>query len=178
MDYSLALSTELLGRTPEALPALLGGLSEPWLTGTEGPGTWSPYQVVAHLAHIEETDWIDRVQVFLARDSARPFRPVDREAGFEKFSGWPLANLLDRFATLRHSNLSTLHAAVGPGDLGLQAVHPAFGPVTLQQLLATWVVHDMNHLGQIAKALAKQYREAVGPWRAFLPILEGGEEKA
>jgi len=174
VDFSLALGKDLLRHTPEALPALLGGLPEEWLSGNEGPGTWSPYQVVAHLAHIEETDWIDRVQLFLERDPERLFRPVDREAGFHKFQGWSLTDILVRFATVRASNLETLDATVREEDLGLGAVHPTFGAVTLGQLLATWTVHDMNHLGQIAKALAKQYREAVGPWRRFLPILDAG----
>lgn len=174
MDFSLPLSTELLRRTPQTLPALLDGLPEEWLAGDEGPGTWSPYQVVAHLAHIEETDWIDRVQLFLERDPGRLFRPVDREAGFQKFSGWPLADILGRFAAVRRSNLETLDALVHDDDLGLGAVHPAFGAVTMDQLLATWVAHDLNHLGQIAKTMAKQYRDAVGPWRSLLPILDAG----
>ncbi|HEU5004309.1 MAG TPA: DinB family protein [Actinomycetota bacterium] len=174
MDFSLPRTTSLLRRTPAALPALLSGLPDAWLSGSEGPGAWSPYQVVAHLASIEETDWMDRVQVFLERNPERPFRPVDREAGFRRFSGWSLADILGRFASVRQSNLEMLEAGVGEGDLGLRAVHPAFGTVTLGQLLATWVVHDMNHLGQIVQAMAKQYRDAVGPWRELLPILDAG----
>lgn len=174
MDFSLPLTKDLLRRTPEALAALLGGLPQEWVSGDEGPGTWSPYQVVAHLTHIEETDWIDRVQLFLERDPERLFRPVDREAGFQKFQAWSLADILGRFATVRRSNLETLDALVGEADLRLGAVHPAFGAVTMDQLLATWVAHDLNHLGQITKAMAKQYRAAVGPWRSLLPILDAG----
>lgn len=172
MEFSLELSKEMLGRTPDALRAMLSGLSEGWVDGDEGPGTWSSYQVVGHLTHIEECDWIDRTGVILQHGMGRVFDPVDREAGFARFKGWPLDDLLDRFAAVRGSNLATLDALVGSEDLRRRGVHPTFGEVTLGQLLATWVVHDMNHVGQIVKALAKQYSDAVGPWREFLPIID------
>lgn len=172
MDFSLARSVELLRQTPATLRSMLGDLGEPWVTGDEGPGTWSPWQVVAHLTSIDETDWIDRTNVILAADPAAAFHPVDREAGFTKFQGWPLAQVLDRFAEVRAENLETLSRLVHAGDLALTAVHPTFGTVSLAQLLATWTVHDLNHLGQLVKTMAKQYREAVGPWRQYLPILE------
>jgi DinB superfamily len=172
MEFSLELGQEILRRTPDALGALLPGLSDAWIDGDEGPDTWSSWQVVGHLAHIEEVDWIDRTQRILEHGTSRPFEPVDREAGFIRFEGWPIEELLARFASVRAANLDTLNALVGVQDLGRPGVHPTFGQVTLGQLLATWVAHDLNHLGQIVKALAKQYTDAVGPWREFLPILD------
>jgi DinB superfamily len=172
MDFSLDLGKEVLRRTPDALRAMLSDLSGDWTAGDEGPDTWSPYQVVGHLTHIEECDWIDRTRVILEHGTGRVFEPVDREAGFARFRGWSVGDLLDRFASVRASNLEALDALVGVQDLGRRGVHPTFGEVTLGQLLATWVVHDLNHLGQIVKAMAKQYTEAIGPWREFLPIVD------
>ena len=172
MDFSLTLGTEVLRRTPGALRAALSDLPEDWTHGDAGPDTWSPSQVVGHLAHIEECDWIDRTRVILEVGTGRAFEPVDREAGFARFSGWRLADLLDRFASLRTANLETLAALVESKDLGRRGVHPTFGEVTLSQLLATWVVHDLNHVGQIVKTMAKQYTDAVGPWRDLLPIVD------
>jgi hypothetical protein len=172
MDFSLEAGREVLERTPGALRAMLSGLSEDWVDGDEGPGTWSPWQVLGHLTHIEETDWLDRTRVILEHGTERPFDPVDREAGFVRFSGWPLDRLLDRFADVRAANLQTLGTLVSVDDLGRLGVHPTFGEVTLAQLLSTWVVHDLNHTGQIVKAMAKQYRAAIGPWREFLAIVD------
>jgi uncharacterized damage-inducible protein DinB len=172
MDFSLELGTDVLRRTPDALRTMLSGLSDDWITGDEGPDTWSPYQVVGHLTHIEECDWIDRTRVILEHGTERVFDPVDREAGFTRFKDWRLSDILDRFASVRTSNLETLGALVDSDDLDRRGVHPTFGEVTLGQLLATWVAHDMNHLGQIVKTMAKQYTQAVGPWREFLPIID------
>jgi len=124
------------------------------------------------LAHIEECDWIDRTRAILDHGTEHPFEPVDREAGFARFEDWKLGELLGRFAVVRSSNLDDLDALVEVGDLGRRGVHPGSGEVTLGQLLATWVVHDLNHLGQIVKTMAKQYTEEVGPWREFLPIID------
>jgi hypothetical protein len=172
MDFSLELGKEVLRRTPDALQTMLSNLSGEWITGDEGPDTWSPYQVVGHLTHIEESDWIDRTRVILEHGTGRVFDPVDREAGFTRFRDWKLTDLLGRFASVRISNLQTLDALVEAEDLGRRGVHPTFGEVTLGQLLATWVVHDLNHLGQIVKTMAKQYTQAVGPWRELLPIID------
>jgi uncharacterized damage-inducible protein DinB len=172
VEFSLARSTELLRSTPGTLRALLGALSQEWLDADEGPGTWSPYQVTGHLLHIEETDWIDRTRVILEHGTAAPFEPVDREAGFARFQGWTLDQLLARFAVVRAANLATLETLVHDADLARRGLHPLFGEVTLAQLLATWTVHDLNHLGQIVKTLAKQYRDAIGPWRQLLPIVD------
>jgi hypothetical protein len=172
MDFTLELGTEVLRGTPRVLRAMLSDLSYDWVAGDEGPDTWSPYQVVGHLTYVEECDWIDRTRVILDHGTERAFEPVDREAGFTRFRDWNLSDLLDRFASARTSNLETLGTLVDVGDLGRRGVHPTFGEVTVSQLLATWVVHDLNHLGQTVKTMAKQYSEAVGPWREFLPIID------
>jgi len=172
MDYSLDDATALLSRTPAALRALLSGLPDGWTSGDEGPGTWTPYQVLGHITHIEERDWMDRTRFILEHGTNRAFDPVDREAGFSRFAGLTLDQLLDRFAAVRAANLEALHTLVDAEAPARRGVHPVFGEVTLAQLLATWVVHDLNHLGQIVKTMAKQYREAIGPWRALLPIVD------
>jgi hypothetical protein len=172
MDFSLERSKEVLGRTPDVLQAMLSDLSGDWTDTSEAPDAWSPYQVVGHLTHIEECDWIDRTRVILEHGTERVFEPVDREAGFTRFRDWTLNDLLDRFSTLRTSNLETLDGLIAVADLGRRGVHPTFGEVTISQLLATWMAHDLNHVGQIVKTMAKQYTAAVGPWREFLPIID------
>ena len=172
MDFSLELGTEVLRRTPDVLRAMLLNLSEDWVAADEGADTWSPYQVVGHLTFIEENDWIDRTQLILKYGTGRVFDPVDREAGFARFRGWSLSDLLDRFASARTTNLKTLNGLIGIEDLTRRGLHPTFGEVTISQLLATWVVHDLNHMGQIVKTMAKQYTRAIGPWREFLPIID------
>jgi hypothetical protein len=172
MAFSLELGTEVLRRTPDVLHTMLSGLSEQWVMSDEGPATWSSYQVVGHLTHVEECDWIDRTRVILEHGADHVFDPVDREAGFLRFDGWSLDDLLDRFASVRRSNLASLDALVGDHELRQKGTHPDFGEVTLSELLSTWVVHDLNHVGQVVKTMAKQYARAVGPWRAFLPIID------
>ncbi len=172
MDFTLELGTAVLRRTPATLRALLFDLPEEWTQSDEGPTTWSPYQVVGHMTHIEECDWMDRTTTMLAEGGPHGFEPVDREAGFERFARWPMADLLKRFDEVRTLNLGELTELVSMEDLGREGIHPTFGIVTLGQLLAAWVVHDLNHLDQIAKTMGKQYREAVGPWREFLPIVD------
>jgi uncharacterized damage-inducible protein DinB len=172
MDFSLERGTEVLRRTPDVLRAMLGDLSDGWTAGDEGPETWSPYQVVGHMTYVEESDWIDRTRLILEHGTERVFDPVDREAGFTRFRGWSLGDLLDRFASVRAANLETLQHLIELDDLSRRGVHPDFGEVTISELLATWVVHDLNHLGQIVKTMAKQYTQAIGPWREFLPIID------
>lgn len=172
MDFSLERGKEVLRSTPGVLRAMLADLSDEWTAAGESPKSWSPYEVVGHLTYVEECDWIDRTRVILEHGVERVFEPVDREAGFTRFKGWKLGDLLDRFDSVRATNLKTLEGLVEVGDLRRQGVHPNFGEVTLSQLLATWVVHDLNHVGQVVKTMAKQYGEAVGPWREFLPIID------
>ena len=171
-EFSIDAGREVLRRTPAALSALLADLPDEWLQTREADDAWTPYQVCGHLLHDEECDWIDRTRVILEHGTSHVFEPVDREAGFARFHGWPLSALLERFASTRAANLQELATLVGPADLQRRGVHPTFGEVTLGQLLATWVVHDLNHLNQIVKTMAKGYREAVGPWRAFLPVID------
>ena len=172
MTYTIDGARELLSRTPDALTALLDGISDEWLHAREAPGAWSPYEVCGHLLHIEQTDWIDRTRVILTHAGDHTFEPVDREAGFARFAGWSVTSLLSAFADARRTNLDELNRLVTTQDLSRQGQHPEFGAVTLSQLLATWVVHDLNHLHQAVKTMAKHYSDAVGPWRAYLPILD------
>jgi hypothetical protein len=173
MDFELQRVIEVLERTPGVLRALLEGLSEPWLRGNEGPDTFSPFDVVGHLIHGEETDWIPRARIILEHGESRPFTPFDRFAFYEKSRGKSLTELLSTFETLRAQNLETLRRLeLTPETLDRKGTHPELGPVTLRQLLATWCTHDLGHLGQIARAMARQQRHEVGPWAAFLRILE------
>ena len=171
--FSLAEALPLLERTPTTLAALLTGLPEEWTRATEGEGTWSAYDIVGHLIHGERTDWIVRTEHILAHGAAIPFTPFDREAMLHAPGDRPLPILLGEFAGLRAGNLARLRAlGLGAADLDRPGLHPALGPVTLGQLLATWTAHDLSHLGQVARVMAKRYRAAVGPWRAYLPLLD------
>src|SRR5919206_2720124 len=173
MDFDLAAGTAVLERTPDTLRALLAGLPGAWTDATEGPETWSPYVIVGHLIHGERTDWIPRSRIILAQGPERRFTPFDRFAQFRESEGKSLADLLDEFARLRSENLATLREwRLTDAQLALEGEHPEFGAVTLRQLLATWVAHDLGHVAQTARVMAKQYREAVGPWRAYLPVMD------
>ncbi len=172
MKFSLNLASEILSRTPATIRALLAGLSEPWIINNEGDKTWSPFDIVGHLIHGERTDWMPRLKIILEYGEARPFEPFDRFAQFEASKGKSLSELLDIFETLRRQNLETLQQHHLTADhLELKGTHPDFGTVTLSQLLATWVVHDLNHVSQIVRVMSKQYKEEVGPWIDYLSIL-------
>jgi len=172
MSFSLERSVEVLQRTPEVLRALLGGLSDFWTLNNYGPNTFSPFDVVGHLIDADQTNWIPRARAILQHGEATPFAPFDRYAMYEESKGKSMADLLETFAALRARSLEELRDLnLTPHLLQSCGTHPQVGPVTLEQLLATWVVHDLNHLHQIAKAMAYQYREAVGGWRQFLSIL-------
>jgi hypothetical protein len=173
MDFDLAAGIPILERTPHTLRAMLLGLPSTWTDATEGPETWSPHVIVGHLIHGERTDWIPRAQLILAQGPERRFTPFDRLAQLRESRGRSLAELLDEFARVRAESLATLTGwRLTDAQLELEGEHPAFGPVTLRQLLATWVAHDLGHVAQAARVMAKQYREAVGPWRAYLPIMD------
>ena len=164
----------ILSRTPAALDALLRGLPDGWLAAHEGDGTWCPYDIVGHLIHGERTDWMARLRRILESGDALPFDRFDRAAQFEESKGRPLPSLLDEFAELRRENLRALESLrLTPADLERRGLHPELGPVTLGQLLATWVAHDLDHVTQIARVLARQYSDAVGPWRAYLRVISG-----
>ena len=173
MNFDLREGIAVLERTPATLRALLTGLPATWTAATEGPDTWSVYDIVGHLIHGERTDWIPRAQLILAQGPERRFTPYDRFAQFRESQGKSLAESLEEFARLRAENLATVAGwQLGEAHLALEGEHPAFGPVSLRQLLATWVAHDLGHLAQSARVMAKQYRTAVGPWRAYLPIMD------
>ena len=164
---------EVLSQTPATLRALLQNLSDPWTHINVGKETWSAYDVVGHLIHGEETDWIPRAKIILQHGPSRPFEPFDRFAQFEQSQGQSLETLLEKFARLRQRNLEILkQMSITPAQWELRGAHPELGTVTLRQLLAAWVVHDLDHIGQIVAVMAKQYTEAVGPWKAYLPILD------
>ena len=172
MEFQLDHAKDILRRTPESLRLLLTDLPEAWLLYNEGPNTWSPFDIVGHLVHGEETDWIPRARIILDHGEARAFTPFDREAMFESSKGKSITELLDTFARLRAESLRQLDELnITPEMLEKRGRHPELGQVTLGQLLSTWVVHDLGHIGQIVRVMSKQYSEAVGPWKAYLPVL-------
>lgn len=172
IEFSLERAVEILRNTPGVLRALLHGLSESWVRNNYGPETFSPFDVVGHLINGEKTDWIPRARLILEHGASRAFEPFDRYAMYERDRERTIDGLLDEFETLRERNLQALaEMNLTPEKLELRGTHPALGGVTLGALIATWAVHDLNHVAQIAKAMAHQFRDAVGPWRAYLSIL-------
>jgi len=176
MEFDLQASIDVLARTPATLQALLGELAEPWVRGTEGPETFSPFDVVGHLIDGEETDWLPRARIIRARGPDPRFEPYDRFRHRTRNVGRSLRSLLDEFARLRAANLELLRSwQLTAAELDLPGTHPSLGRVTLRQLLAGWVVHDLEHVAQVVRVMAKQYRTEVGPWVPFLPILTDHE---
>lgn len=173
MPHDLDQTLALLARTPAALDALLRGLPESWTHGTEGEGTWSPFEVLGHLIHGERTDWMPRVRMVLQFGESRTFQPFDRWAQERESRGKSLAQLLDEFAHLRAENLTALRSLhLRPVDFERRGRHPALGTVSLSELLSAWAAHDLTHLHQISRVMAHQYRESVGPWNRFLGVLQ------
>jgi hypothetical protein len=173
MEFQLDHAKEILKRTPSTLKSLLRDLPNQWTLSNEGPDTWSPFDVVGHLIHGEKTDWMPRARIILEYGMERPFQPFNRFAMFEESKSKSLDDLLSEFERLRENNLRVLdEMTLTPELLAKRGTHPELGVVTLGQLLSTWVVHDLNHVGQIVRVMAKQYREGVGPWRAYLGILK------
>ena len=172
MKFELEHAIQILRRTPVTLKSLLLDLPDPWLVQNEGQGTWSPYDILGHLIHAEHTDWIPRAKIILEHGEARAFDPFDRFAMFEDSSGKSVPELLETFAQLRTRSLQELESLnLTPELLEKCGRHPEFGVVTMEQLLATWVVHDLGHIRQVVRVMAKQYRDEVGPWKAYLPVL-------
>ena len=172
MEFNLEEAMSALARTPAALKAMLSGLPRNWTENNEGPETWSPYDVIGHLIHGERVDWIARAKIILEHGEARQFDPFDRFAQFEESKGRTLEDLLEEFVALRERNLAALREMkIGADDFEKTGQHPALGRVTLKELLATWVTHDLDHIAQVARTMAKQYASAVGPWQAYISIL-------
>ncbi len=172
-DKFLEESLAILSRTPVVLDALLRDLPEGWTEATEGPGTWSPYAVMGHLIHGEVADWMPRLEMILEFGPSRTFAPFDREAQFELVARRPLGEMLEEFRALRRDGLGRLLALdLQAEQLALTGTHPAFGAVTVRQLLATWTAHDLSHLVQINRVMAKRYRDEVGPWAAYLSVMK------
>ena len=179
MKFALDAAVDVLARTPFMLSSLLGGLGEEWGRANEGPDTFSPFDVVGHLIDGEETDWVPRARIILRREGNNLFAPYDRFRHLERNAGRPLDALLEEFARLRAANLDIVRSwHLTPAELELPGTHPSLGPVILRQLLATWVVHDLGHLAQVERVMAKQYRTEVGPWAEFLPVLSDREARS
>jgi hypothetical protein len=173
MDFDLDQSIPVLERTPAVLTALLDDLPEEWTRVNEGADTWSPRQVLHHLIHGERTDWIPRARIIIKQGNYRKFDPFDRFAELD--SDRPLRDLLREFDQLRSGSVATLRGwNLKEKDLDLTGEHPEFGAVTMRQLLATWVVHDLSHIAQITRTMSRAYTEAVGPWTAYFRVLQRG----
>ena len=173
MTYDLTQTTALLSHTPAALNALLRDLPESWTLKNEGEGSWRVFDVVGHLVQIERYDWMPRVRTVLTHGESKAFEKVDRSQHSKETAGRTMAELLDEFASLRRKNLDELASLnLQPSDYERKGKHPAFGTVTLSNLVSTWAIHDMTHLHQIARTLAYQYRDAVGPWAEYLGVLK------
>jgi hypothetical protein len=174
MEFRLDDAVPVLERTPGTLRAMLTGLPEPWLRHNEGGETWSPFEVVGHLISGEESDWIPRAKIILAGGPNPVFPPFDRLRHLTAYASMGLAERLDRFEAARRESLATLRGfELTPAHLAMTGIHPEFGRVTLAQHLSTWTVHDLTHLAQIVRVMAKQYGEAVGPWTKYLSVLQG-----
>ena len=173
MTFTLKKSIEILERTPEVLATMLQNLSPEWTSNNDEGETWSPYDVIGHLIHGDKTDWIQRMEIILSDKPDKTFIPFNRTAQFEESKGKSLQQLLDEFKVLRKKNIEVLRSKNLTGEnLEEKGIHPAFGEVTLAQLLAAWVVHDLDHIYQITRVMGKQYKTEVGPWVEYLRILK------
>jgi hypothetical protein len=173
MKFKIEQALEILAQTPGTVKSLLGNLSNEWTENASNSENWSPFDIVGHLIHGEETDWIPRAEIILARGDNPAFEPFDRFAQFERSKGKTLSELMETFAVLRAKNLDVLREMnLTEEKLQLTGIHPELGEVTLEQLMATWAVHDLNHIKQIVTVLAQRYAENVGVWKQYLSILQ------
>ncbi|MEM7087324.1 MAG: DinB family protein [Bacteroidota bacterium] len=172
MKFELNQAISVLERTPTVLKQLLDDLSQEWTHKNEGKDTWSPYDVVGHLVHGEKTDWMPRLEIVLSDSEQKTFEPYDRFAQFKMSKGKSLGDLLDEFETLRKQNLQKLKSKfLTSKDLIREGIHPELGPVTMNHMLSAWVVHDLGHIAQVSRVMAKQYKEEIGPWTQYLTIV-------
>ena len=173
MNFTIEKSIDVLERTPNVLISMLENISSEWTTNNEGGETWNVFNIIGHLIHGEKTDWVSRIDIILSGKSDKTFEPFDRFAQFEESKGKSLLQLLNEFKRLRKQNIEYLHSKkISNKNLEEKGIHPAFGEVTLSQLLSAWTVHDLNHISQISRVMAKQYKEEVGPWIEYLRILQ------
>lgn len=173
MKFDLEKATSILERTPFVLETLLNGLPEEFIMNNEGPDTFSPFDVAGHYLHGERTDWMARIEIILGDEPGKKFATFDRFAQFEESRGKTLQQILDEFKAARKENLSRLRSfEINEEKLGRKGIHPKFGEVTLRQLLATWVIHDLTHLAQISRVMAKQYKEEMGPWLEYFRLVQ------
>ena len=173
MKYSLERGVEILERTPMVVESLLKNLSKPWIHCNEGGDSWSAFDIVGHLIHGERTDWTQRLKILLSDLEDKTFTPFDRFAQFESSKGKSMEDLLDEFKSARKENLNFLQALnISDDQFDLKAIHPSLGEVTLGELLASWVVHDLGHIAQLSRVMAKQYATEVGPWKEYLTVLQ------
>jgi len=173
MNFTLEKSIQILERTPNVLDAMLRNISADWTLHNEGGESWSVYDIIGHLIHGEKTDWIPRAKIILSEKPGKKFEKYDRFAQFEESKGKSLSQLLNEFKILREKNIEILRSLnITDKNLQEKGIHPAFGEVTLSQLISTWVVHDLNHIAQISRVMAKQYKPDVGPWTEYLKILQ------
>jgi len=172
MNFTVDKSLEILERTPQVLITMLQNISSDWTSVNEGGDTWSVYDIIGHLIHGEKTDWMPRTAIILSENSDKAFTPFDRFAQFEESRGKTFEQLLEEFKSARELNIRKLKALKLTGrDYGKTGIHPRFGPVTLSQLISTWAVHDLDHISQISRVMAKQFKEETGPWVEYLKIL-------
>ena len=172
MKFTIDKSIEILASTPSVLEAHLNHLSKEWLHNNEGGNTWSPFEIVIHLINGEKTNWVPRINVILSENKEKSFESFIRMDDTDSHKEKSITNLLNEFKAIRNQNISSLkEMKISTDDLNKTAIHPVFGTVTLSQLIATWTIHDLNHIAQIARVLAKQYKDQVGPWNEYLPIL-------
>ncbi len=172
MQFDLNKAIEILERTPHVLTSLLDELSDEWTLANEGGDSWSPFDIIGHLVHGELTDWIPRTRIILNQGDNVTFEPFDRLAQNKTSKGKSLQNLLEEFTQLRKQNLEILKTLnISQKQLDLKGVHPELGEITLRQLLSTWVTHDLGHIAQVTRVMAKQYKSEVGSWQEYIPIL-------
>lgn len=171
-SFDIEEAIQILETTPNVLTAFLSNVPATWVDVNEGKGTWSPFDILGHLVHGEKTDWVARTRIILEEGESKTFQPFDRFAQFEESKGKSLATLLEEFEALREKNIQYLKGqTLTVSDYEKTGIHPDFGEVTLKQLLSAWVVHDLSHIRQIARVLAKQYKTEIGPWEQYLPVV-------
>ncbi|RPI15293.1 MAG: DinB family protein [Ignavibacteriae bacterium] len=173
MKFNLTYTIQILNNTPQVIRNLLSDLPDELVHSNEGGDSWSPYDIVGHLVHGERTDWFPRTEIILSNKENKKFIPYDRFAQFEESKGKSLEDLLNEFSELRIENIHKLkNMDIDEEKLNMEGIHPEFGNVTLRELLSTWAAHDLTHIAQISRVLAKQYKEEIGPWIKYFDKLK------